>query len=299
MKVKDKFTGRHDFSIKWRCFLEKADANDYPRLIKAIYKYYTSKPLNLNNPRTFNEKIQWLKLYDNSLLKTKLTDKYQVREWIKEKIGENYLVPLLGVWDGFDEINFDSLPDSFVLKCNHGSGMSVIVEDKNKIDKSKLKELFDYWMNINFAYNSLELHYKDISRKIIAEDYIEQNNGDLLDYKIHVFNGEPKIIQVIGQRNFLSNTAKECFFTPQWTPQDVKYHTYDSYELLPEKPFNLDEMLEISRILAKGFKYVRVDLYNLEGRIKFGEMTFTSASGFTKWGKDIQSLFGSWINLNT
>lgn len=296
-KLKDKITGKHDFFVYWRKTIKYADPYNYPRLLKAIFKYNTGKTLNLNYPITFNEKIQWIKLYDNSLIKTKLADKYLVREWIKEKIGKKYLISLIGVWNSFDEIDFDSLPDSFVLKCNHGSEMTYIIKDKNKLDKNIAKTIFDYWMSINYSFNSLELQYFGIPRKIIAEEYIEPQNGNLFDYKIHMFNGVPKIIQVIGDRNLLEHTAKECFFSPEWIPQQMKNHTFETYEIPPERPANLDEMLEISRILSKGFKYVRVDLYNIDGQLKFGEMTFTPVSGFSKWSEDIQNLYGSWIKL--
>ena len=232
-------------------------------------------------------------------MKIRLEDKYLVRDWIKEKIGEEYLVPLLGVWDKFDDIDFDSLPDQFALKCNHGSNMNVIVKDKSLIDKNKTKEKFDRWMKTNYAFTSgLELHYKDIPPKIMSEKYIEQLDNDLIDYKIHFFNGIPKIIQIIGNRNLETHTAKECFLTTDWIPRELMYHTYDSYENIPEKPENLNELLKIAEILGKGFSYVRVDLYDLSGKIMFGEMTFTPASGVGKWkDKKASILVGSWINL--
>ena len=297
LKFKDKLirtgsSGRYVYRL-----FESVDKSDYPRLLKLWYKAKTGEDLDLENPGSFNEKIQWLKLYDSTPLKTRLADKYIVRDWIKEKIGEEYLVPLLGVWDRFDDIDFSALPDQFALKCNHGSGMNMIVKDKSRMDMESVKEKFDKWMKTNYAYNGLELQYKDIPPKIIAEKYIEQMDNNLLDYKIHVFNGIPKIIQIIGDRELQSHKAKECFLTPDWAPQELMYHTYDSYDITPDKPENLEELLKIAEILGEGFSYVRVDLYDLSGKIIFGEMTFTPASGVGKWLGNEKYLVGSWIEL--
>ncbi len=186
---------------------------EYPRLLKEWNKLHGRGNLDIDNPGSYNEKIQWIKLHDVTPLMTKLADKYLVREWVADKIGEQYLVPLLGVWDCFDDINFDELPDRFVLKCNHGSGMNLVVKDKKSFDWAEAKNKFDRWMAINFAFqNGFELQYKDIPRKIIAEEYIEQMDEDLLDFKIHCFKGEPKIVQVIGSRELAHHTAKEAFF---------------------------------------------------------------------------------------
>ncbi len=278
--------------------LAHADPAEYPRLTAELYRFYTGKALHLDCPRSFNEKIQWIKLYEADPLKTRLTDKYQVREWVAEKIGEQYLIPLLGVWDRFEDIDFDSLPASFFLKCNHGCMFDLPVRDKNALNLPAAKELFGKWMGINYAFTSLELQYRDIPRKIIAEKYISQAGGNLLDYKVHVFHGVPRIIQVIGDRDLEKHTAKECMLTPGWVPGELMYHTYDPYEVIPPRPSNLEEMLKIAGILGKDFRYVRVDLYDLDGEIKFGEMTFTPASGYGKWNGSEQDLVGSWIRLD-
>ena len=271
----------------------------YPEEICRWYYRETGQPLNLSAPKTFNEKIQWLKLFDSTPLKTCLTDKYLVREWIQKTIGEQYLIPIIGMWDSFEKIDFKNLPNKFVLKATHGSGWNIVVKDKSKLDREEAKKKFDKWMNLNFAFvNGLELHYLNITPKIIAEKYIEQIDGNLLDYKIHVFNDEPKIIQVIGDRDLENHTAKESFMTLDWVQEDLMYHTYDVYSFLPQKPENLDEMLSIAKTLGTGFRYVRVDLYNINGRILFGEMTFTPASGVGKWTDfEVDKKIGSWIKL--
>ena len=284
-KAEDKITHRQNGKEYMQKILKAAEPEEYPKLLKSIYQIQTSRSLNLDDPKTFNEMIQWMKLYDTTPLKTRLADKLTVRDWIKDKVGEQYLIPLLGVWDRFDEIEFDKLPDSFVLKCNHGSQMNVIVKDKAQLDIKQTKKKFDEWQRTNYAFvNGLELQYKDIRPVIIAEKYIEQMDSNLLDYKIHVFGGEPKIVQIIGDRIFETHDGKEAFVDLNWNHYDLKFHTYDTYKALPQKPDNLNEMIYIARTLGAEFRYVRVDLYNVDGNILFGEMTFTPKSGFGKWG---------------
>lgn len=261
-------------------FKKNTDEKDFPEMLKKWYKKRTGKILNLNNPKTFNEKIQWLKLYDNSPLKTKLADKYLVREWIKEEIGEEYLIPLLGVWDNFDDIDFDKLPESFVLKANHGCAWNIIVKDKTKFDKTKAKKKFDKWMKRNYAYKAgLELQYKDITPKIIAEKYIVDSKGELNDYKTLCFNGEPKFIWIDCGR-FKNRT--ENIYDTKWNLQPFLMTYPNSKEPIPA-PQNLDKMIELAGKLSKQFALVRVDFYNVDGKIYFGEMTFTSASGVDKF----------------
>ncbi len=298
LKLADLFLHTHKALPYQQKVFENADAKDYPRLIKDLYKIRTGKVLDLDNPETFNEKIQWLKIYDLSPLKTRLADKYLVREWIKEKIGEEYLVPILGVWDSFDEIDFDSLPNSFFLKCNHGYSFNYAVKDKSTLDIEEAGRSFNKWMDCNFAFSSLELQYRNIPRKIIAEKYIEQNDGTLYDYKFHVFNGEPKIVEVITDRDLISHKARQCFMSIDWTPRNLLDYSYEEYDIIPPRPVNLNKMIEIAAVLGKGFKYVRVDLYNLDGVIKFGEMTFTPTSGYAEGDEREQYEVGSWIDIS-
>lgn len=266
--------------------LKEADPSEYPDLLKSMWMLHSNSILNLENPSSFNEKIQWMKIHDVTPLKKKLSDKYLVREWVEEKIGQQHLIPLLGVWDRFEDIDFESLPDRFVLKCNHGSGMNIIVNDKALFDKESARKQINKWLNTDYAFqNGLELQYDGIPRKIMAEEYIEQENGQLYDYKVHVFNGRAEIIQVIGDRDFTNHKGKEAFFNTNWEPIEVASHTYDSYERLPEKPKNLQPLVSLANTLGEDFRYVRVDLYDINGVILFGEMTFTPASGYGKWGE--------------
>lgn len=277
----------------------KISSDQYETQLKKIYHMETGKKLDINNPHSFNEKIQWLKLYDTTPLKTKLTDKYLVREWVKEKIGANYLIPLEGRFDSLEEIDLDGLPEKFVLKANHGSGCNMIVKNKKELDWTEVERNFRKWMSINFAWmQGLELQYKDIKPMIIAEQYIENDGNNLFDYKIYCFNGKAKYIQVIGNRDVMKHFAKEAFYSVEWEKQDFTL-TYPQYEYDIVRPKNLKEMIEIAEELAKGFIYVRVDLYELdEGTIKFGEMTFTPASGFDRWKpEEMDFILGEMIEL--
>ena len=274
----------------------KADPKEYPFLLKEWYKKKTKKELNLENPTTFNEKIQWLKLYDSTQEKTILADKYLVREYIKKEIGEEYLVPLLGVWDKFDDIDFDKLPNQFVLKCNHGSGMNLIVKDKSELNIAKEKKKFDYWMRENFGFvKGLQLHYNKIPHKIIAEEYIS-NNIDKTphDYKIFCFNGKPKIIQ------FLSNREQELectFFDAEWKELNIPYR-YKKHKKIVNKPENFEQMVEIAKKLSKPFSFVRIDFYSVNKRVYFSEYTFTPANGILSFPTNYNIMLGEYLNVS-
>lgn len=262
-------------------FYEELHPDHYADELKNWYKRWSGKHLNLENPQTFNEKIQWLKLYDSTPIKTRLADKYLVRDWVKEQIGEKYLISILGVWERFDDIDFDKLPDKFVLKANHGCGWNIIVREKSTFDKETAKRKFNDWLNTNFAFvNGLELHYKGIPPKIIAEAFIENEGSDLYDYKIYCFNGTPAFIIFLAERQV---GLKMAFYDLDWNLLPFTY-SYPQYKKLVAKPDNLDEMIYIAKKLCKGFVYVRIDLYRLDdGSLKFGEMTFTPASGQCEW----------------
>lgn len=268
----------------------------YPQELERWFKKVTGKTLDLDNPKTFNEKIQWLKLYDNIPIKTRLADKYQVRGWIREKLGEEYLIPLLGVWDRFEDIDFGKLPKSFVLKANHGSGWNIIVKDKEKFDVAAAKEKFDEWMKANYAIRvELELQYADIVPRIIAEQYIDELDGDIYDYRFFCFNGKPKYVWVdVGSG---TKEHKRSIFDLEWNLQDMRVN-YPQIEPVPPVPDNFAQMLKTAEELCKGFVFVRVDLYSVKGKIYFGEMTFTPQSGKGKWYPEERNLFyGSLISL--
>lgn len=273
--------------LRHQRYYEKLKKEDYKKELREIYTYYMNEKLDLDHPILFTEKIQWLILHDSTRQKAELADKYLARDWIKNQIGEKYLIPLLGVWDDFEKIDFKRLPNQFVLKCNHGSGFNCVVEDKEKMDYKKIQKKFKHWMQINFAFwLGLELHYADIPRKIIAEKYMEQLDGRLLDYKVHCFMGEPQYIQVIGDRNLLQHTGAQMVFDKTWNAQDWSFGDYPKFSQKIKCPEILEEMLEVSRKLSQEFLYVRIDFYILENELKFGEMTFTPGGGIYKYNND-------------
>lgn len=232
--------------------------------------------INFKNPKYFGEKIQYLKLYGNLEQFTKYADKYAVRDYISSMIGEEYLIPLIAVYDSTDEINYEKLPSSFVLKLNTGSGYNIIVNNKNELDKNKTSKKINYWLNENFYKIRKEYQYKNIDNKILCEQFINDKNGELLDYKFFCFDGKVQLIKVDVDR---FDGHKANFYDVNWNILDIKEGNFQNSEKIIEMPLNFNEMVEIAEKLASTFQFVRVDLYNVDGKIYFGELTFTPASG--------------------
>ena len=256
------------------------------KLIKQQFKNSLGYDLNLDNPQTFNEKIQWLKLYNHDPLITKCADKYLAREYIKEKVGEEYLIPLLGVWDKAEDIDFDLLPNKFVLKVNWGWGQNIIVKDKTKLDIEEVKNQLNSWLEplSNHYYHNFEWGYKNIASKIICEKYIEQLDGHLEDYRILCFNGKPKYVIVdFDAKNFGINAKfLRAIYNTEWERMDIKIH-HPGYISSVNKPYCLDKMVEISKIISKDFIHVRVDFYVLKNNFFIGEITFSHQNGTGKF----------------
>ncbi|MDR1649555.1 MAG: hypothetical protein LBR71_04775 [Synergistaceae bacterium] len=268
----------------------------YESALKHWYFLHTDETLNLDSPRTFNEKIQWLKLHDSTPLKTRLADKYLARDWIKTKIGEEYLIPLLGVWDKFDDINFNTLPDRFVLKANHGSGWNVVVRDKSKMNIPEARAKFEQWLKINFAFMAgLELHYKDIEPKIIAEKYIENLDvHGLYDYRFYCFNEEPKFIRLNVGSVF---DRRSDVYDLEWNLQPFNLGL-PHIDKKPGKPEKLAEMIGLAKKLCADFLFVRLDFYYADSKIYMGELTFTPSSGLEHWNPDSYNLvYGEMLHL--
>lgn len=289
--------------IKIQNYLKSIPNKEYPKILKKRFKNITGEELNLENPQTFNEKIQWLKIYDSTPQKTLYADKYLVRKEIKEKIGSKYLIPIIGeAWENANDIDFFKLPDKFVLKCNHGSGMNIIIKDKNKINQQKIKKKLNRWLQMDYAFFwqfcDLELHYSKIHPIIYAEKFIEEMDGNLHDYKIHCFNGIPHYIEVISDRNLKTHTALEVWYDINWKKQNFTDGVYAMNDKDIIKPDCLNEMINIAKTLSKDFMYARVDLYIIKGRIYFGEITFTSGSGTYGWNpKNTNIELGKLIKL--
>lgn len=234
--------------------------------------------LNLDNPQTFNEKLQWLKLYYHNPLMTQCADKVAVRDYVAQRIGEEYLVPILGVYSSPDEIDFDALPDRFVLKVNWGSGQNIICKDKSTLDIAATISQLQQWMQpqMNHYYNHFEWCYKNIVPRIICEQYIEQFDKNLLDYKFICFKGQPCFVWIDTDR-FIAH--KRIFYDLNWTRQPFGLQfPIDNRDY--SKPEKFDEMICFAQILSNGFPFSRVDFYNLNGKIYFGEITFYSGAGY-------------------
>lgn len=248
---------------------------------KIVYWDMFKKKINLNNPSTFNEKIQWLKLNDRKAIYTTLVDKYEVKQYVANKIGKEYVVPTLGLYDRFNEIDFDSLPNKFVIKCTHDSGGIYIVKDKSTFNKQDAKKLIDKYLSRNYYYAWREWPYKNVKPRILIEPYIEDRYyGELLDYKVYAFSGDCDYVMVCFDR--FKSTPKFVYYDKQWNI--MKSFSKDGLQygdiIKLKKPDNLNKMFEFASVLSIDIPFVRVDFYEANGSLFFGEMTFYPSSGF-------------------
>jgi hypothetical protein len=239
---------------------------------KYIYHHNLGKILNLKYPKDFNEKLQWLKLYWRNPLVAKCADKYEVREYVEKSGCEKILTKIYGVYDKSSEINWESLPKKFVLKCTHGCGFNIICDDKDKLDKEKTSKQLDKWLKIRLDKYLAEVQYSKMKPRIICEQYIETDAGFLpVDYKFLCFNGKPKVVLVCTER---TSTLKFHYMDLNWEKMDIGLEAF-SGKNTPKKPECFDEMIRYAAILSKPFPFVRMDLYDFNGRPILGEMTFT------------------------
>ncbi|QGH36258.1 glycosyl transferase [Gracilibacillus salitolerans] len=264
--------------------------------LKITYKLKTGNKLNLKDPKTFNEKLQYLKLYDRNPIYTQLVDKYEVRKYIVTTIGEEYLTPLLGVYDSFDEIDFSELPNQFVLKCTHDSGGLVICKDKSRLDINAAKEKITKCLKKNYYYIYGEWPYKNVKPRIVCEKYMEDEHGtDLKDYRFFCFNGIPRFIAVDFNITDKSKTRRNLYDL-EWNLMNGSIsYPRELSEVVP-KPIELNKMINLSKILSKNIPHVRVDFYYVNGKVYFGEMTFFHQSGYGKiQPKEFDMEMGEWI----
>ena len=265
------------------------------RKFKAVFGY----ELNLAHPTTFNEKLQWLKLYDRNPLYTTLVDKVAVKDYVAKMIGAEYIIPTLGVWDNPDEIDFDKLPNQFVLKCNHNSGLGMcICKDKSKLNIKQVKKELTKGLKQNYYLTGREWPYKDVPRKIIAEQFMRDadNSEELKDFKLMCFNGKVKCSFVCSER-FTPNGLKVTFYDSNWEIMPFERHYPRCKTPLP-KPTNYNEMVSLAETLSQDIPFVRVDFYSINGKTYFGELTFHPGSGFEEftpfaWDKTL----GDWLKL--
>lgn len=265
------------------------------QFVKRFYYNAFGETLDLSNPITFNQKLNYLKLNYKNPIATKCADKYEVRDYLKSRGYEYLLNDLIDVYEDVSEIDISKLPNKFVLKGTHGSGWNLIVKDKNKINWMPWKLIMKSWLKQNFYYYGREYVYKDMKPRIICEKYLEDSNNELLDYKIYCFNGVPKFIQIDVDR-FTNHTAN--YYDTSWNEMNFQYDDEHSGRVI-EKPKNLDKMLEISKELSEEFEHVRVDFYEVDGKLYFGELTFFTASGAGKFNPpEYDEIMGNWLRLD-
>ena len=253
---------------------------DDRKYLEHRYEAILGCKLNLDNPKKFNEKIQWLKLYDKNPNYTRLVDKYEVKKVVENKIGRKYLIPTIGIYENFDEIDFDKLPDSFVLKCTHDSGSVVICRNKSSFDVNKARKKLERCLATNYYLWWREYPYKNVKPRIIVEKYMtEMESNELMDYKVFNFNGEPYIIQVDYDR-FLDH--KRNLYYTDWKYIEAEIEFKSNKDKIIKKPIVIDEMLEVSKELSKNIPHARTDFYCIEGKLFFGEITLYHGGGFEK-----------------
>lgn len=266
--------------------------------LKRKFTYCFKRELNLDSPKSFNEKLQWLKLYARNPEYTVMVDKLAVKKYVEVRIGAEYIIPTLGVWDKFEDIDFDALPEQFVLKCTHDSGGLVICKDKSKLDINKANKRISGSMRRDFYMRSREWPYKNVTRKIIAEQYMkDEKSDDLRDYKFYCFNGKPEFLY-LSEALADHSKARISFVSMDWEKMPFKRNDYANFEVLPERPVNFDLMIELCNKLSANIPFLRVDLYEINGKVYFGELTFFPGSGFTplvpeEWDYKI----GEWLEL--
>lgn len=247
--------------------------------ISLFYKLTFGKKLDLNHPKTYNEKIQWLKLHDRKDEYTNMVDKYEIKKIMENKIGKEYIIPTYQIYDNVKEIDFSILPNSFVIKPTHYGGNSgvVIVDDKTKINEKKIKRKLNKILKKNLYYYGREWQYKNVKPRIIVEEFLKDNNNDeMFDYKFYCFNGNVKIWFICSDRK---HKVKYTFFDRKGNFIDVK-QCGEPYDLNVKKPRNIDKMIELAEIISQGFIHLRVDFYEINNKIYFGETTFYDSSGF-------------------
>lgn len=263
-----------------------------------LYKVKSGRVMNFNNPQTFNEKLQWLKLYNKNPFYSRMVDKYEVKQYVAATIGEQYVIPTLGVWNSADEVDFDTLPNQFVLKCTHDSGSVIICKDKQKLDRESTLYFLRKNIKRNFYILGREWPYKNVEHRIIAEKFmVDESKKELKDYKIFCFGGEPRLIEVDFDR---FTEHKRNIYDTDWNLLDLTIlYPRDTGRVI-NRPTSLSKMLDLARKLSQGIPFIRVDFYVIGAEIYFGELTFFHEAGFElfqpdEWNKKL----GDWIVLPT
>ncbi len=286
-----------NYRTKWLCSRGFYKSMSDERYLKKLYKASMGKPLNLDNPITFNEKLQWLKLYDRKPIYTTMVDKYEAKKYVADIIGEEHIIPTLGVWDRFEDIDFDSLPNQFVLKCTHDSGGLVICRDKNRLDRKAARKKINAALKRNYYYSSREWPYKDVKPRIIAEQYMEDRSGPLPDYKAFSLDGFTRAMAIATERFNKGEETKFDFSNMEFRHLPFTNGHPDSKKDI-KRPEAFEKMVELANEFSKGNPPLGVDFYEIDGQVYFGELTFSHWSGMMpfepeKW----DTKFGEWIKL--
>lgn len=265
--------------------------------LKVLYRYKMRKRLNLKEPGKYTEKLQWLKLYDRNPAYTQMVDKHAVKDYVTSVLGEGYVIPTLGVWEHFDDIDFGSLPDQFVLKCTHDSGGLVICRDKSNMNMPKARETIMHALKRRYYLNTREWPYKDVKPRIIAEQYMVDESGcELKDYKFFVFNGVMQAMFIVRGRNSDGETYSDFFDREFRHLPLTSGHPNSPHPI--EKPEGFEEMIRLAEKLGKGIPQARIDFYNINGKIYFGEITFFHWSGLMHFQPEEWDVrFGEWLEL--
>ena len=266
--------------------------------LKVLYRVIMGRKLNLKNPKEYNEKLQWLKLNDRKPEYSTMVDKYEVRGYIEDLLGDKYLIPCLGIYDSVDDIDIDALPDRFVLKCTHDSGSVEICKDKSSFDIEGARHRLSQAMKRNYYATYREWPYKYVKPRIIAEGYLEGDGGDLKDYKVMCFNGEAKIIEVHENRFVEGKVHTQTFYDREWNIVPLTQVETVTVDRPGERPRQLDEILRLSELIAKNMYHARIDWYIEGDKIYFGEITFFDGSGFESFStSEMERMLGDMINL--
>ncbi|ULT56201.1 glycosyl transferase [Neobacillus drentensis] len=261
----------------WKGYLNWLPDKAY---LNIMYISRMKKKLDLNNPKTFNEKLQWLKIYDRNPKYIQMVDKYEAKKYITEKIGPDFIIPTYGVWDSFDDINIERLPDQFVLKCTHDCGGLVICRDKKTLDMESARSKINRCLQRNYFYNGREWPYKNVKPRVIAEKYMRDPSSIVLkDYKFYCFNGKPEFVQ-LSQGMEKHSTASMAFLNLDWERLPFERSDFLRIDKIPPKPLNFELMKTFAEELSQGHLFLRVDLYEINGRVYFSELTFSPTSGF-------------------
>lgn len=266
--------------------------------LSCFHRYHIHEKLNWNNPQGFCEKLNWLKLYNRNPLYTQLVDKIEVKKYVASIIGDEYVIPTLAVYDFPAEINWDELPQKFAIKCNHDSGSCIVCQDKQRLNRSDVVNRLNYKLNKTWYKLAREWAYKDIKRRILVESLLDDASGDIKDYKFFCFDGVVKALYIVSNRQDSNIKTTSDFFDENFNRIPVKCH-FENSEHLPEKPHNFELMKELAAKLSKGMPHVRIDFYEANGKVYFGEYTFyTFGAEEPLRPKQYELLFGSWINLD-